>query len=68
VINHGVRAKVLALKSYLFTAITRESVVPHTLERTSQWLLVTVVAVGSYSSRKAENGGGKLHLAGIKAD
>jgi uncharacterized membrane protein len=56
------------MESYLFATITRKSVVPHSLERTSQWLLVTVVAMGSYSSRKAENGRGDLHFADFKAD
>ena len=43
------------MSSYLSAAITWKGVVPQALVRTFNWLLVVVVAMGSYSSCKSSN-------------
>jgi len=50
----------------LFAAITRKCVVPQSLMRTIQRVLVmTVVTVRSYRSREAQKRGSEPHLAGV---
>lgn len=52
--------------SYLGSTVAGKRVVPQSLMWASQWLLVvTVVAVRSYSSCEAQECGSKPHLAGI---
>jgi hypothetical protein len=59
-------ASSLVVDSYLFATITRKRVVPQTLMRAVQRVLVmTMVAVRSYSSREAQKRGSEPHLCGI---
>jgi hypothetical protein len=53
--------------SYLGSTVAGKRVVPQSLMWASQWLLVvTMVAVRSYSSCEAQECGSKPHLAGFQ--
>ena len=65
-VSYCCTASFRAIDAYLFAAIARKCVVPQSLMRTIQRVLVMpVVTVRSYRSREAQKRGSEPHLAGV---